>query len=98
MYAVVWDYEVKSEAIEAFIEAYGAGGAWARLFRRGEGYMGTELFRSAEAPGRFLTIDRWRSREVFTEFMARFRELYAALDAKCGGWTISEHRVGEIEP
>lgn len=98
MYTVVWSYEVRAEHVERFIEAYRPGGLWARLFHRGEGYMGSDLYRSTEAPTTFLTIDRWRSREQFTDFMVKFRENYAGLDAKCDDWTVSEQRLGEIEP
>jgi heme-degrading monooxygenase HmoA len=99
MYVVVWDYAVKPEAVEAFAQAYGVGGPWTRLFRRGGGdaYLGSELYRSADDPTKFLTLDRWRSREAFTDFMVKHREAYAALDEKCGDWTLMEHRVGEIE-
>ena len=98
MYTVVWSYEVRAEHVERFIEAYRPGGRWSRLFHRGEGYMGSELYRSTEEPERFVTIDRWRSREHFTTFMVGFRELYAGLDAQCDAWTITEQRLGEIEP
>ncbi|HWE45043.1 MAG TPA: antibiotic biosynthesis monooxygenase family protein [Caulobacteraceae bacterium] len=98
MFTVVWEYEVKPEHVDVFIEAYRPGGLWARLFHRGEGYMGSDLYRSTETPARFVTIDRWRSRELFTEFMVKQREAYASMDAKCDGWTVSEQRLGEIEP
>ncbi len=98
MYAVIWEYMVKPEHVDVFAEAYGPNGAWVRLFSRGEGYLGSDLFRCAVDGNRFLTIDRWRSREQFAEFMLKYREMYAGLDAKCDPWTVSEVRVGEIEP
>jgi heme-degrading monooxygenase HmoA len=98
MFTVVWEYEVKPEHVDAFIEAYRPGGLWARLFHRGEGYMGSDLYRSTEHPAQFVTIDRWRSREQCTDFMMKQREAYAAMDEKCDEWTVSEQRLGEIEP
>ena len=98
MYTVVWDYEVRPEHVDSFIEAYRPGGLWARLFHRGEGYMGSELYRSTDQATRFVTIDRWRSREQFAEFMVKHREAYASLDARCDAWTVTEQRLGEIEP
>ena len=98
MYTVVWSYEVRPEHQDRFIDAYKPGGRWARLFHRGEGYMGSELYRSTEEAAHFVTIDRWRSREHFANFMVGHRELYADLDATCDSWTVSEQRLGEIEP
>ena len=50
MYVVVWEYEVKPEAIDRFLSGYGPEGQWATLFARGEGFMGVELYRSTSAP------------------------------------------------
>ena len=84
--------------MDSFIEAYRPGGLWARLFHRGEGYMGSDLYRSTETPARFVTLDRWRSREVCADFMVKNREPYSSLDARCDAWTVSQQRLGEIEP
>ena len=97
MYTVIWSYEVKPEHVDSFVETYRPGGRWSRLFHRGEGYRGSDLYRSTEAETTFVTIDRWRSREHFADFMVGFRELYAELDAQCDPWTVSEQRLGEIE-
>ncbi len=35
-------------AADRFVAAYAAGGEWAQLFARADGFLGTELFRSAE--------------------------------------------------
>ena len=43
MIAILWRYRVKPEHREAFEAAYGPDGDWARLFRRHEHYLGTEL-------------------------------------------------------
>jgi hypothetical protein len=46
----VWEYEVPGDQAAAFTEAYAADGAWAELFARGDGYVGTELYRDAARP------------------------------------------------
>ncbi len=97
MYAVVWQYLVKPGAVELFREAYAPGGKWAELFSRSDGYLGTELYNSAEAPERFLTLDRWRSRDAFADFMAGNAAAYAALDRCCADMTTAEVRLGEME-
>ncbi len=95
MIAILWTYDVLPEAAEEFERAYGAAGDWAALFRRFEGYSGTELLRG---PGNaYLTIDRWRSREDFDAFMAAAGADYEALDRSTGRLTLAERRLGSWE-
>jgi hypothetical protein len=49
MYVILWEFVVPPEKVDAFIAAYKDDGAWAKLFAQAEGYVGTELLRSAEA-------------------------------------------------
>jgi heme-degrading monooxygenase HmoA len=70
--ALVFSYQVH-DAPE-FERVYGTDGEWAEFFRRGRGYIGTELLRDVEAPGRYLVIDRWESAEVYNEFAAVHRK------------------------
>ena len=51
-------------------------GEWAEFFRQGRGYIGTELLRDVEAPGRYLVIDRWESADAYNSFVAAHREEY----------------------
>ena len=92
MIAILWTYDVRPEAVEAFERAYGAAGDWAMLFGRAEGFEGTELLRG---PGNaYLTIDRWRSGEDFEAFMASARAEYEAMDRATEGLTLAERRLG----
>lgn len=92
MIAFVWRYVVRPAHIADFERTYGPSGAWAELFARADGYLGTELLRGGE--GRYLTIDRWRSAADFDAFMTSHRAAYQALDAICDAWTIEEERIG----
>ena len=92
MIAILWRYTVRPEARVPFERAYGPRGDWAVLFSRGQGYLGTELYRGDDH--QFLTIDRWRRREDFEAFMAAYAEPYRALDEKTADWTIEESRIG----
>ena len=74
MIALVFSYEVRDA--EAFERAYGADGDWAQFFRTGRGYIGTELLRDVEHPGRNLVIDRWESPEDYNAFAAENRDAY----------------------
>jgi heme-degrading monooxygenase HmoA len=72
--ALVFSYEVHDAA--EFEHVYGADGEWAEFFRQGRGYIGTELLRDVEAPGRYLVIDRWESADGYNAFVAEHREAY----------------------
>jgi len=72
--ALVFSYEVHDAA--EFERVYGADGEWAEFFRQGRGYIGTELLRDVEAPGRYLVIDRWESADAYNAFVAEHRESY----------------------
>lgn len=74
MIALVFSYDVRDA--DAFEEAYGADGEWARFFRTGRGYVGTELLRDVETPGRYLVIDRWESADAYNAFAAEHRDEY----------------------
>jgi hypothetical protein len=50
MYVIVREYQVKAEYLEDFEKIYGAGGSWADLFQRENGYLGTELLYDPQNP------------------------------------------------
>jgi heme-degrading monooxygenase HmoA len=93
----VWGFRVPGRQQRAFEKEYGPDGAWAQLFRTGEGYMRTELLRDRQTPGRYLTIDRWVSRKAFVNFKKQKRAEYKALDKKCAALTQKEKLLGEFE-
>ncbi|MDE3024510.1 MAG: antibiotic biosynthesis monooxygenase [Acidobacteriota bacterium] len=74
MIALVFSYDVRDAG--AFERAYGPNGDWARFFRSGRGYIGTELLRDVETPGRYLVVDRWESAEAYNAFASDHREEY----------------------
>lgn len=94
---IVWSFEVKPEHVGAFERVYGPGGEWALLFRKAPGYKGTELLRDVDGAGRYVTIDRWRSREDFWRLREAFRADYVALDARCKALTRREQLIGDFE-
>jgi heme-degrading monooxygenase HmoA len=72
--ALVFSYEVKDAA--EFEGVYGQKGEWAKFFGQGRGYIGTELLRDVEAPGRYLVLDRWESADAYNAFVAAHRKEY----------------------
>lgn len=89
-----WAFQVPPDQEAAFRAAYGPSGAWASLFRRGEGYLGTTLLQDMEQPGRYLTLDHWISAEAHDAFLARHRADYDALDHRCERLTDAERNLG----
>jgi heme-degrading monooxygenase HmoA len=72
--ALVFSYEVRDPA--QFEAVYGPGGDWETFFGGARGYVGTELLRDVEVPGRYLVIDRWESAEAYNAFATEHREEY----------------------
>ena len=46
------------------------------VFRGGRGYIGTELLKDVEQPGRYVVVDRWESRETYNAFVEGRRDEY----------------------
>ncbi len=97
MYRIVWEFEAQPSRTAEFEREYGTEGVWAAFFRHGEGYLGTELFRSAADPTRYVTVDRWVSRAAFDAFRTARRQEYEALDAHCAALTRAERLVATGE-
>ena len=74
MIALVFSYDVRDR--EHFEAVYGPEGEWAAFFSQGSGYIGTELLRDVEQPGRYLVVDRWESPDAYNAFVAEHREEY----------------------
>jgi heme-degrading monooxygenase HmoA len=72
--ALLFQYDVRDD--EEFEGVYGPEGEWASFFRSGTGYIGTELLKDVEVPGRYLVIDRWDSSEAYNTFVAEHRDEY----------------------
>src|SRR5260370_5911237 len=79
-YIVVWEFQVKAGSEAEFVTAYGPDGEWARLFRRSPEFLGVELLGSVGNPGRFFTLDHWRSAAAMGMFMFANATAYDVLD------------------
>lgn len=90
----IWRFDVSPGRDAEFRSAYGPDGDWARLFRRAEGYQGTELLASVDQSNVFLTIDRWNSAASWEAFVREWRREYDALDHACAALTDGENDLG----
>ncbi|HKC60882.1 MAG TPA: antibiotic biosynthesis monooxygenase [Myxococcales bacterium] len=91
MYVIVWEFVARPGREADFERAYGPRGRWVELFRGGEGYLGSELWRGE---GRWLTVDRWESEEDFLRFRGARLAEYQALDREMEELTASERQLG----
>jgi heme-degrading monooxygenase HmoA len=94
MFIILWQFDIAEDQVLPFEAAYGAEGSWSALFRQSTDYVGTELLKDAYVPGRYVTIDRWRSEAAFRAFRAEHDAAYEQLDRACDALTASETRIG----
>jgi heme-degrading monooxygenase HmoA len=97
MYVIIWEYQVKADSVVEFERIYASNGAWAELFRKEEGYLGTELLRDSTNPHRYITIDRWTSLGGYESFRSQWKSEYATLDLQCEDLTEREILLGKWE-
>ncbi len=97
MFVRIWRFRPKAGLQDEFEALYGADGAWARLFQRGRGFLGTELQRVSDAPPEYRTIDRWESRAAWNAFRGQHEALYENLDRQAELVTQMEQLVEELD-
>ncbi len=98
MQVIVWEFRVRKGREAEFEQAYGPTGEWAELFKRGEGYLGTELLRDTANRQRYVTIDLWTSPAAYEAFRSRWRQEYEAIDRLCEALTEHEALLGLLAP
>jgi heme-degrading monooxygenase HmoA len=93
--AVVFSYEAR-ENVE-FEQAYGPEGEWAEFFKGAPGYIGTELLRDLETPGRYLVIDRWETADAYNAFVSENQAEYVRRSDDARFYYDQELRFGSFE-
>jgi heme-degrading monooxygenase HmoA len=92
-YNILWEFCVKPGREAEFEKHYGSDGTWAQLFRRGKGYIRSNLFLDVSNPLRYLTVDVWNSQEQFENFESEYGKEYKAIDKICEELTTKEVRL-----
>jgi heme-degrading monooxygenase HmoA len=95
-FVVVWEFRIRTAKRRAFERAYGPDGEWATFFRKGKGYLGTELIRDELNPGRYLTLDFWKSQKHYERFKSQNRKKYEVIDESYEALTIRESEIGQF--
>lgn len=96
-FSVVWEFHVPADNREAFERAYGSEGPWVDLFEEAEGFLGTWLLRDKEHAGKYLSHDRWVSRDAYEEFKRRFADRYQIMDDEMDGLATRETYIGTFD-
>lgn len=96
IYSYVWEFRVVTGCESEFERIYDSQGEWAQLFKRGTGYLGTELHRDLKAAGRYITVDYWTSKAAYETFRSRFDAEFNRLDEYCESLTEEERLIGEF--
>jgi hypothetical protein len=96
LFTYVWEFEVPSTAEAEFQRHYGPNGTWVTLFRHDPAYVETLLLQDSSRPGRYLTVDRWKSADAYHSFRERFAEQYETLDRLCETLTVRETHLGSF--
>ncbi|HLT72486.1 MAG TPA: antibiotic biosynthesis monooxygenase [Cyclobacteriaceae bacterium] len=97
VFTYIWEFIVKDSEQTAFEKAYGPEGDWVRLFRKSQGYLGTELHQDQSNPLRYLTLDYWRSKEDRDAFRLQFAHEFQQLDARCEKFAVQEKFLGDYD-
>ena len=96
-FAYIWVYDVLPGQVDDFRHLYGPSGRWVALFRQAPGYLDTQLLQDRTQARRFVTIDRWESREAFTAFRLDFADEFDRLDGIGDQMTSNEVLLGEFD-
>ncbi len=96
MYTIICAYKVSLEKRAAFEAVYAEDGAWVKLFKKGNGYLGTRLMHSDDLPENYVTIDHWDTEENYETFMTQWKDAYQALDRECEGLAFEETCLGKF--
>ena len=96
MYIVIWEFEVAEDARPDFEKIYGQHGTWVQFFLQDAAFLGTELLRDLSVAGRYITTDRWQSREAYECFRLKNAEEYRKLDNRFSEFTCKESVIGQF--
>jgi heme-degrading monooxygenase HmoA len=94
MYFVIWEFIVKKGLEDKFESIYGNEGPWVSFFKKGTAYLSTLLIKDVTNERKYITIDRWQSKEDYEFFKKRNEEEYRIIDSQCEFLTDEEKLIG----
>ena len=97
MFQTIWEYDVFSEHVLNFKQAYCSDGDWVKLFQKADGFIETVLIEDINNKTKFITIDKWNSSESYNTFKANFKSEYTKMDTVFESFTKSENHIGSFK-
>lgn len=97
MLLVLWEYDVRPEAVEEFESLYRADGAWGDLMRQGPGFVSITLWHDRRQPLRYVVADRWTSEPLYDDFIRRNTSAIDALNERSSATRTREHLIGRFD-
>lgn len=94
---ILWEYMVREDCLERFLELYSPSGRWVQLFKKYPGFVGTDLLRDTSNSARFVTIDIWESLSAYAAMKEKSGAEYEVLDKLGDCLTLSELCWGVFE-
>ncbi len=94
MIALVFRYEARDP--EEFEERLRPRRRLGEVLPAGAGYIGTELLRDFDEPGRYLVIDRWESADAYNDFVAEHQAEYMRRSDEARFYYEQELRFGDV--
>ena len=93
-YTCLWKFQINPDMEAKFERHYGPTGTWSQLFHLSPDHFETLLLKDDAVPGRYLTVDRWRSEDGYRAFRSAFAAQYVQLDKECEQLTAGERSLG----
>jgi hypothetical protein len=81
MIAVMWQFQVKNGAQDAFEQFYGIDGEWSAIGRRSRSFLGSSFLRDQIDPTRYVLIEYWSEMVVYERHQKDFADEMRSLDA-----------------
>jgi hypothetical protein len=97
MFVTVWKYKIKSGMDSEFETLYGIERDWVRLFKKFSDYVKTTLLKDISDAESYITLDYWKSKEVYYDFKLKAVEEFKRIDELGEELTLSEEHLGEFE-
>ena len=96
-FVYIWEFIVKKEFFNDFKKSYGPNGIWVNFFNKSENYLKTELLIDKKNNLKFVTIDYWKSKEKYLDFIFKNKIEYDKIDQDCNNYTLEELKIGEFD-
>ena len=97
VFVYIWEYKVEEDSFSDFLFNYGSNGIWQKFFSQSEAYIKTELLKQDENRNSFITIDYWKNKSEFHDFLKLHKKEYDKIDKECEILIEEENKIGEFE-